>query len=145
MDSYYKSIMLQDDQSLYEKVCNLLKNSSSVYTLEEVLNLLNISSPSDEETFNINLAFNWASQALFQYMEDSPVKTKLLLEAKLRDIHYLVGCVLHEDNSRNYGDRDAFLHKLNNAWEEFIELHPTSLDPCLCSQRNLVKLSVEGT
>lgn len=143
--NFTDDVVMAYEKNLYEKVCDFLKSSSNVYTLEEVLNKFDITIPTAEEMSQIYLAFDWASQALFQYMEDSPVKTKLLLEAKLRDIHYLVGCVLHEDNSRNYGDRDAFLHKLNNAWEKFIELHPTSLDPCLCSQRNLVKLSVEGT
>ena len=36
--------------------------------------------------------------------------------------------VLVCDNDRNYGYRDEYLHKLRNAWEDFIEEHPESLD-----------------
>lgn len=62
------------------------------------------------------------------------------LEESLKSILYLVDCIIQEDNDRNYGDRDIALHKLKNEWENFIELHPNSDDPCLLSIANKIKI-----
>lgn len=47
----------------------------------------------------------------------------------LKNILYLTSCVLEEDSNRNYGNRDSFLFKLHNSWEEFINNSPLGLDP----------------
>lgn len=62
------------------------------------------------------------------------------LETELNSILYLVSCVIEEDNNRNYGDRDIYIHKLKNIWEDFIELHPTSDDPAILGIKNKIKV-----
>lgn len=62
------------------------------------------------------------------------------LQTKLNSILYLVSCVIEEDNNRNYGDRDVYIHKLKNNWEDFIELHSTSADPAELGIKNKIKI-----
>lgn len=62
------------------------------------------------------------------------------LESKLKDILYMLDSVRHDHNERNYGDRDRSLHILLNKWEEFIELHPDSEDPCTLSIKGSIKI-----
>jgi len=63
------------------------------------------------------------------------------LSKHLKDILYMVANIIEEDNNRNYGHRDQYLHKLHNSWNEFINIHPESLDPLELIQKDLIKIS----
>lgn len=62
------------------------------------------------------------------------------LNENLKDILYLVSNILEENNNRNYGHRDQYLHKLHNSWNDFIDFHPNSLDPLELIQKDLIKV-----
>ena len=48
----------------------------------------------------------------------------------LEELLYCIDGYIHDYNDRNYGDADQWLRHVRNRWENFIENHPNSDDPC---------------
>lgn len=56
-------------------------------------------------------------------------------EKKIEELLLLVDAMLHDHRDRNYGDRDVYIHKINNAWEDFIEEDENSDCPYLYKRK----------